>query len=377
MIFGFQIPLPLLADYIFAGICFVSLAISWYYYFTYFNKVKYTAIPENVNLQPVSIIVASRNEIANLRQNIPLWLAQNYPAFELIIADDGSTDGTSDYVAELAETNSRIKLVFLDPEYVKMHGKKIALTLAFKRAMHARFLLTDADCSPASDLWLRDMASNFTQDIEIVLGYSPYSHFPGILNRMIRFETIMTALHYLGFAFKKKAYMGVGRNLAYTRQVYDRNNGFASHSHVPAGDDDLFVQQASNPKNTTVCLTPASFTNSKPKTNISEWRRQKKRHMWVGKFYASRVKNQLAPFPISQFLFITSFVIWLFAGVWVVYPLAILIIKWTPEWIIFGSRSKKLGSKDLIPWYPIFNIMHSLWYLVAGLRAFFAKKPKW
>lgn len=332
---------------------------------------------ESARLMPVSLVVAARNEFNNLEKNIPLWLGQDYPEFELIIADDGSTDGTADYIAALAEQNPKIKLVLLDPLYVKMHGKKIALTLAYKKARYNQFVLTDADCTPASDQWLKQMASKLSGNTEIVLGYSPYERRKGLLNKIIRYETVFTALHYIGYAMVKKAYMGVGRNLAYTRNVYDRNNGFASHSHVPAGDDDLFVQQASNAQNTAVCLSPESFCYSIPKKTFKEWRQQKRRHMWVGKFYTGKVKQSLAWFPISQIFFLASIVTWFFLGAWFVYPLGILILKWIPEWIIFGSRSKKLGSGDLSGLYPIFNLFYSVWYIVAGIRAFFAKKPKW
>src|SRR5688572_3522003 len=150
----FTVPLPVPADYILAGVCLLAIIISWFYFVRYFAAVKFTE-PQTVSLPPVSLVVAAKNELENLRKNIPVWLAQDYPTFELIIADDGSTDDTSQWITTQFEHDSRVKLVLLDPEYVKMHGKKIALTLAFKKARFDHFVLTDADCTPASDQWLK------------------------------------------------------------------------------------------------------------------------------------------------------------------------------------------------------------------------------
>lgn len=374
---AFSIPLPNVADYVISAVCLIAIAISWYYFFRYFAAVKYSTEELNKPLPAVSLVVAAKNELQNLEKNIPIWLGQDYPKFELIIADDGSTDGTSAWITTQFEHEPRVKLVLLDAEYVKMHGKKIALTLAFKKAQFAHFVLTDADCTPTSNLWLQQMAGRFGNGKEIVLGYSPYIKKSGILNKIIRFETVMTALHYIGFALKGKPYMGVGRNLAYTRSVYDKQNGFAAHSHLPAGDDDLFVQSAATSNNTAVCFTPESFTYSLAKTSFKQWHRQKRRHIWVGKFYKSSVKNSLAWFPLAQFVFFIAAGYWFFSGTWFVYPLAFLLIKWIPEWIIFGIKSKKLASPDLTLWYPILNLYHSLWFILAGVGAFFAKRPKW
>lgn len=373
----FQLPLPGLPDEIAGAICLVFLVISWVCFFGVFNKVK-AIKPESTGLlPPLSLVIAARNELQNLQNHIPVWLNQDYPHFELVIADDGSTDGTAEYVTKLCETEPRLRFVLLDPQYVKMHGKKIALTLAFKKAAHKHFILTDADCIPASDQWLKQMAAGFANGHEIVIGYSPYQKQPGMLNQIIRYETLVTALHYLGFAMKHKPYMGVGRNLAYTRNLYDQQGGFARHSHIPAGDDDLFVQQAANAQNTAVCLTDESMTISIPKTNLADWRRQKKRHFWVGKFYEPQIKRRLAWYPLSQTGFALAIGTWFFVSTWFVYPLAFLFIRWIPEWVIFSKKSRLLKSPDLGWSYPLFSTMYSFWYPVAGLRAFFSKKPTW
>ena len=84
-----------------------------------------------------------------------------------------------------------------------------------------------------------------------MLGYGAYEHQKGFLNKIIRFETFIAALQYLSYALNKMAYMGVGRNLAYQKDLFYAFKGFQDHYKVISGDDDLFVNQAANKNNTT------------------------------------------------------------------------------------------------------------------------------
>jgi len=42
--------------------------------------------------------------------------------------------------------------------------------------------------------------------------------------------------------------MGVGRNMAYKREEFFKTNGFIEHMKIRSGDDDLFINEASNSK---------------------------------------------------------------------------------------------------------------------------------
>lgn len=56
----------------------------------------------------VSIVLPTYNHLAWLPQAVDSVLAQDYPQFELIIVDDGSTDGTGEYLASLDSPRVRV-----------------------------------------------------------------------------------------------------------------------------------------------------------------------------------------------------------------------------------------------------------------------------
>ena len=217
---------------------------------------------------PVSVIISARNEANNLTENLPLILEQNYPDFEVIVVNDCSLDDSENVLKEFQLKYPHLKMVTVTEHDRFKTGKKFALTMGIKAAKNEHLLFTDADCQPASADWIsRMMASNFSGSTEIVLGYSPYYRTSGFLNSFIRFETLKTAINYLSAALAGNAYMGIGRNLAYTKTLFFKNKGFASHMHVLSGDDDLFVNQNATADNTAIEIHPDAFTFSDAKTH--------------------------------------------------------------------------------------------------------------
>lgn len=365
-------------DLSFLVVVALATIFSFIYLFGYFIKIKKTEIaPVNPNTLGISVIIASRNAKVLLEKHLPHWLSQDYPNFEIIVANDRSTDNSPLYLIEQQQIHPKLKVVSLDADFVKMGGKKLALTLAIKKAQFQHFLFTDVDCVPSSNQWLKHMAAQFTPEKQIVLGVSPIKTGKGFLATLIQHENLLTAMHYLGLANVGKPYMGVGRNLAYTRATYDGVNGFSSHHHLPAGDDDLFVQEAATAINTSTCVNPEAFTLSEGPNSWKAYWKQKNRHMWVGKSYQIGVKQLLAIYPMAQLFFWLGIILWFTLGTQWLWPSIALIIKLTPEWIIFNKKGKLLQMNQSVPLYPFFNLFESFWYVVVGINAFFTKKITW
>ncbi len=330
--------------------------INCIYYFLFsklsFSKPTSKKVSEKY---PVSLIVCAKNEAENLKRNIPLWQKQNYPNFEIILINDASIDDTLEVMESFAEHDARIQIVNVKNNEAFWANKKYALTLGIKRAKNTRLVFTDADCYPASTDWLAIMASNFTDKKQLILGYGAYEKKRGFLNKMIRFETLMTAVQYFSYAKAGNPYMGVGRNLAYTNTLYYENKGFMSHIKIPSGDDDLFVNEAATSKNVAICVDPEAFTYSIPKNKKEKWHIQKKRHYTTAKLYKPKHRFMLTVYYLSNFLFWPLAIASMLTEYWI-FGLVLFFSRLLIQYIIIGKAAQKLKEQDLIAFIPFYEI---------------------
>jgi cellulose synthase/poly-beta-1,6-N-acetylglucosamine synthase-like glycosyltransferase len=194
-----------------------------YLVFIHLRFILFRSSPIDPNGQypPLSVIVAARNESENLYELIPLILEQDYPNFEIIVVNNQSMDDSKWLLKAYQRQYPNIHVVELEKNQHLRPGKKLPLTLAVRAANFDHFIFTDADCRPTSKHWLKTMAKGFSSSTEIVLGYGPYVVEKGFLNRLVRFDTAWIAMNYFSFALSGLPYMGVGRNLAYSRKAFE------------------------------------------------------------------------------------------------------------------------------------------------------------
>ncbi len=309
-------------------------------------------------LLPVSVIICSKNEAQNLQKNIPKILAQEYPEFEIILINDASSDDTEDIIERFALENDKVVQVNVAANETFWGNKKYALTLGIKRAKYKQLLFTDADCYPNSPKWIAEMASNFTNDKQLILGYGAYEKAKGsFLNKLIRYETVMTAIQYFSYSLSGSSYMGVGRNLAYSSELFYEQKGFVQHMKVRSGDDDLFVNQSATKANTVIQCSPDSFTVSEPKKTFSSWMTQKRRHVSTARYYKLGHQIALGLFYTSQLLFLLLAIVLMLSPEWRLYTGAAIVLRYLMAWISVGKGSSKLEEKDLVYLFPVLEVV--------------------
>ena len=361
--------------YFFIAIVVVQL----FYYLGVFGKFAF-AKPQQIKPKnlPVSVIVCAKNEEENVKKYVPILAQQYYPDFEIVLIDDASSDETLEVFEEFEKEFSNIRLVKVENNEAFWGNKKYALTLGIKAAKKDYLLFTDADCFPSSKDWITSMTSHFTMNKTIVLGYGGYEKVErSFLNKIIRFETVLTAIQYFSWAKMGLPYMGVGRNLAYKKEEFFNVNGFIDHIQIRSGDDDLFINQAANKTNTTISYTPESFTYSKPKTTYKEWFTQKRRHISTAEHYKFFDKMQLGLFFISQlFFFLLVIVLLAFQFQWIA-VLAILATRYTVVWTVIGFSAGKLKEKDIKIWFPVVEIALILTQINIFITNIFSKPVYW
>ena len=352
----------------------------YYYLFVFIKLVSYkeAKIANKNQDAPISIIVAARNEAENLVNLVPKLFNQNYPNFEVVVVNDCSFDGSEDVLKELKKQYSELKIVTVEDNPRYKTAKKFAVTMGIKAASNEILVFTDADCIPQSEFWLQNVSKEFeNSETEIVLGYSPYEKQRGLLNVLVRYETFLTALNYISFALKGMPYMGVGRNLSYKKSLFFKNKGFASHMHIPSGDDDLFVNQNANESNTAVVLHPDSHVWSEPKKTWSDFWKQKMRHLGAGKIYKPKHKRILLTQAITGSGFYIFLVLALIVQINLNIILGALLLKIIVQHIVYFQSFKKLSNKDLIWWLIILDPFYYIYLSSLSIAKVFTKKVVW
>jgi cellulose synthase/poly-beta-1,6-N-acetylglucosamine synthase-like glycosyltransferase len=360
------------------GVFTAVAVIQVLFYSLVFGKLAYRSEPhyEPDEFPPVSIVICAKNEAQNLKKNLKVVMIQNYPAFEVIIVNDQSTDNTVEVIAEYFDRNDNIRLFNIKPGEKPLPGKKFALKTGIENAQYDIIVVTDADCKPVSAHWLEHLVGNYLNDTDFVLGYAPFYKAPTLLNKIARYENIMTAMQYLSFAKIGMPYMGVGRNMSFRKELFtgwDQKNG----KNISSGDDDLFVNALAKSRNTELCLHKDAFTYSDAKTTWQEWIRQKTRHVSTSSHYKLIHKFVLFLFALSNFLFYTSFlVLCIKAFILPIVLLSLVLVLFT-KYVITAKINNKLQQSDLTGWLIIMDPLYVVYLLLIFILTIFRPNPEW
>jgi glycosyltransferase involved in cell wall biosynthesis len=355
---------PYVGDIVFYSFCAVILIQVFYYLFFFSRFAFYKPVTKQTNMEhPVSVIVCARDEANNLVQCLPGVLVQDYKTtHEIVVVNDNSVDESRYILDEFKKSFKNLNHIELTQEAKMIMGKKFPLSMGIKSAKYETLLLTDADCVPASELWIQKMQEGYNDGVEIVLGYGAYRKKAGLLNKLIRFETFHSALQYFSYALAGMPYMGVGRNLSYKREIFFRNKGFSSINQIPSGDDDLFINKVATKNNTAIVIDPQAHTLSEPKRSWKEWMRQKFRHYTTSKYYKAKHRFWLGLYSLSLF-----FVYPLLAASIIFYcwwlALAVFGVRFLLQAFIYYKTMQKLNEKDLWPLFLFFDIWMLLYYI--------------
>lgn len=356
------------------GVFLVSFVIQLIYHI-YFHVNFTNYVEESLSFKKgVSVIICAKNEIKNLENNLPIILNQEYADYEVILVNDQSGDNSKYILKNMQIDNSKLVVVNIEDNVKQRAGKKFALTLGIKTAKYDHLLLTDADCLIRSKKWLSNMVNGFASK-DIVLGYSNYEELPGLLNKLIRFDTFNIGLKYLSYALRGKTYMGVGRNLGYKKSLFFKNKGFASHIYLASGDDDLFIQEVATKENTHICINPEAHTVSESIRSWKAWIHQKRRHITTSVLYPSYLKIYLSIWPLSQLVFWISLFLLLFLENFLSYILIALLLKLIMSYVIHFKTMNQLKVKDLYLFHPFYELLHLISQVIFVLLNV-QKKPK-
>ncbi|KXX68242.1 glycosyltransferase [Flammeovirga sp. SJP92] len=330
------------------------------------------------NPLPVSIIITARNEEKNISKLLHSLIIQDYDCFEIIVIDDRSTDNTSFIVNQFTSKYGNIKKVRLEKTNPNWSPKKYALTKGIAEAQYKNFLFIDGDCWVENNNWINTIAP-FFHHYEILIGIGLYENKQNNwVSNITQYETFHTAIQYSSFSNMGINYMAVGRNFGYNKDVYERANGFQKHKKVLSGDDDLFVNQMSNTKNTITIINSNALTYSSPEKDWKAWFRQKTRHVSASYHYKFSNKLLLGALSTSHISVYFIYLLMIPLDMANLLQLSVLLLIRTLLMIVCFKRFTAMVGEKIKWWHiPILDLMLIAYQILIGVSSVISKRKTW
>jgi len=359
------------------GVFIFSLLVQLGYFWIVFGKLAFFK-PKQISdgQPPVSVVITAYNQYSDLKKNLPYFLEQDYPEFEVMVVNDNSEDGSTELLQDFSHLYSNLSIVNLKQNLNWFKGRKFPLSLGIKSARHEVLILSDPICRPVSKSWIKEMVSAYTPASEIVLAYSTYDT-KSKLNLWYRFSAFYDGLFYLSMGLAGKPFKGIGKNLSYQKQLFYKNKGFSSHYKINVGDDEIFINKTAKKQNTCIQLSPGSKMAVVKTISFANWLKGEKTRILIRKFFKTGSRIFISLFNTTALLFFASFTALLIFGFDWVLLVPLFGLRLVSQLIIFGFAAKKLNEKRLLLLSPLLELLVMLTDFFIWLGLLFGRKNKW
>lgn len=362
-------------EWILGGTLLLCFLIQLFFYlffykrpYSYQKKKGELSVPDK-SLPPISVIVTSKNSAEELEQNLPFIIEQDYPDFEVIVVNRGSTDDTDMVLKAAKQKYPQLYHTYVPVEAEGLNEKKLALTLGIKAAKNEYLLFTEAYCKPCSKEWIKEFGKEFSQGKEVILGFSRLEipRKTGLRGFML-YDNLIHHLKFLSMAILHRSFMGIGRNLAYKKELFFRHKGFSSVLNMEGGEDDLYINRIAPREKTGVVLSPNSMTETSSVTQFSTWRALKSGYLYSKQYYKGFFFRIFGMETFSKYLFYLLSICAITFGIMTqhyfvaAFTLLLFLIRYAVQWrvIILNSRLFNAGKYHInLLFYDIFQPLNN------------------
>ena len=362
---------------------FILLLIVYFIFLIYFSigfvKTETYFLVKDFDDEFLTIIICARNEEKYIAHCLNSIIKQDYDPkkINLILINDASTDNTVKH-AEFILKKSKLNYKIISNAQQK--GKKHSITYAMQFASTELIVMRDADTFTTSTVWLKTI-SNFYTETQSALLIAPIAlaNNSSLLWALQAIENNVLAVLACGSSYFKKAFLCNGANLAFTKSIFEKVNGYSNHINIASGDDVLFLQDLKKIEGIKInyLKSESALVYTYPAFSFSKLINQKVR--WAGKFKNNNNK-------LNLILAILSFLVngfWLFSFIYgFLVPLKsqlglfFILFKLLIDTLLLFLASRFLKNRSLI-WYvfPV-GCIYPLYACAVAVASFFMK-PKW
>lgn len=364
------------------GACGVLFLIQIYYIFGLYNRIhraRRKPSPAPAQYPPVSVIIVTKDSGTILEENLPAILEQDYPEFEVIVINDKSAGEDDDILKRLSARYPNLYQSFIPGSARYVSRKKLGIAMGIRASRYEWLVFTEPYCRPVSKNWLKSLANHFGEKTDIVLGYSNYQPQQGWFARKITTIEFFRALRFLGAALAGRPYMGIGRNLAYRKSLYEQHKGFSDHLQLKRGEDDLFINAVARKGNTRVATEEESIVRMPVPPFKRIWYEEQMNQMVTGHYYRgiSRLMNSFETLTciLFQWATLAALAVGIIQQEWtgVITAFLLWLIRFVCLMTVFRKTAKDL-QENLCCIFPLFDIARPFWSMGMQLRYLFRTK---
>lgn len=354
-----------------ALLCFYLLLINVYWY--WFSRLKIFQSSSTIPATTFSIIIPARNEEENIENCIQSILNNHYPnnMFEIIVADDFSTDTTPEIVQQLQTKFSNIQIISLKnfiTETINSY-KKRAIELAIAKSKHEWIVTTDADCVVPQD-WLSLLDAYIQKNKPVFIAA------PVMFNRCKDFLSVFQCLDFMSLQGITAASVSAGKhsmcngaNLAYKKTTFYEVDGFKDADNIASGDDMLLMHkiQTRHPGSIGYLFSDKAIVTTAPMRDWKSFLNQRIR--WASKatsYEDKRVFWVLMLVYFTNLFLLILFIVCIFKPQLFLVWLLFILTKALLEMPFMYSVSKFYSLNKLMFWFVLMQPFHILYTVVSG-----------
>lgn len=362
-----------------AGLFIIQLLYYLVSYSRPLRQAKRRHLEEGQAKPAVSVIVYAKNESENLRKHLPALLNQNYPEYEIIVVNDGSTDESDEVLKTFKNEYGHLYHTYIPEDVKYLSRKKLALTVGIKAAKHDILLFTEANCQPIGKNWIAAMARNYNSNTNIVLGFCAYGAYKGFFHKLVAYDNLLGGLQYISSALNGNPYTGNGRNLSYRKDLFFAHKGYYKSLSLHAGDDDLFINESATNQNTWVEYSADSITKMAQIERFGMWKEMKVSRAATQRYYKGWTLTFFRIESLSYFLFFISVIASIVVGIignWLLSVLAglLYIIRYATKASVLHKSARLLQQNPVTGWLFILELLLPLFNLYVRIYRIFRGK---
>ena len=336
-------------------------------------------LPQATSQPSLSVIITASDQEELLAKHLPHILEQDYPNFEVIVVDDNSADDTKELLERFSRQYPHLYTTYTSDSIRYISHKKLALTLGIKAAKNDWLVFIEPDCYPVSNQWLARLARHCTDTTDAVLGFSNYERKSGFASLCYMYDTLLHQVRMLGITLCGKGYMGIGRNMAYRRELFFTHKGYSRHLDLERGEDDLFINEHISARRITADINPESVVRC-TSASVHAWKTDKLLRLFIYRKMQGLGLRILKADTITRILLYIAVAVGIWVGVaqsgwWLVGASA-------ASWLIYlGCRifvlhrtARDLGERKYNISVALFDIIQPCWELFFRLCLWISPK---